>query len=103
MTFDLLFDSNLSQNSFFFQYCWYLIARPLLLKNVRLQGGICPEKFPIHQIQNGRLIAIINFNMPNIWQTVPNSYTITVERNVFFQVRICPEKFQLIKFKMADY
>ena len=30
-----------------------------------------------------------------MWQTVPDSLTITIEQNVLFQVGICPEKFQL--------
>ena len=33
--------------------------------------------------------------MPDIWQTFPGSLTITIEQNVWFQVGICPEKFQL--------
>ena len=32
-------------------------------QNVRLQGGICNDKFQIDQIQNDP--AIINFNMPD--------------------------------------
>ena len=28
------------------------------------------EKFVLDQIQNGHLSAIIDFHMPNIWQTV---------------------------------
>ena len=28
------------------------------------------EKFRLDQIQNGPLLAIIYFHMPNIWQTV---------------------------------
>ena len=57
------------------------------------QGRICPEKFQVDQIQNGRLSAIINFNMPDIWQTVPDNYTISIKQNVRFQVWICPENF----------
>ena len=30
------------------------------------QGGICPEQFHRDQIQNGRLAAIIDFNMRNM-------------------------------------
>ena len=29
-----------------------------------------PEKFRLDRIQNGRLLAIIHFHMPNISQTV---------------------------------
>ena len=53
-------------------------------------GRICPEKFQLDQIQSGRLSAIINFNMPDIW----HNYTISIKQNVRFQVWICPEKFQ---------
>ena len=35
-------------------------------QNVRFQVGICSEKFQLDQIKNGRLSAIINFNMPDI-------------------------------------
>ena len=52
---------------------------------------------------NGRPSVTINFNMPDIWQTVADSWSITINQNVHFEVGICPEKFNLIKFKMADY
>ena len=39
----------------------------------RGQVGIWPEKCQLNQIQNGRPSAIITFNMPDIWQTVPDS------------------------------
>ena len=42
-------------------------------QNVQFQVGICSVKFQLDQIKNGRLSAIINFNMPDIWQTVPYS------------------------------
>ena len=42
-------------------------------KNVQFQGEICPEKFQLDQIENGQLSAIINFNMPDTWKTVPDS------------------------------
>ena len=41
------------------QYVWF-------------QGGICPEKYQLDQIQNDRLVDI-NFNMCIIWQTVQDS------------------------------
>ena len=41
--------------------------------DVRFQVGICSENFQLDQIQNGRLSAIINFNMPDTGQTVPDS------------------------------
>ena len=43
------------------------MARPLgptIKQHVRLQGVICPEKC---QIQNGRLVAFIAFNMRSIY------------------------------------
>ena len=58
-------------------------------------GGICPAKFQLDHIQNSRQSAMINFNMPDIWQTVPDSLNSTVKENVRFQVGIYPEKFQL--------
>ena len=44
---------------------------------------------------NGRPSAKITFNMPDIWQTKPDSYTVTIKQNVRFQVGIYPEKCQL--------
>ena len=44
-------------------------------------------------------LAIINFNLPDIWQTVPDSWTINIKQNVRFQVGICSEKFQLDQIK----
>ena len=35
------------------------------------------------------------FNMRNVWKTRPDSYTITIKKNVQFQVGIYHEKFQL--------
>ena len=55
-------------------------------QNVLFQLGICPENCKLDQIQKGRLAAIINFNKPDIWQTVPNRSTITMKQNVRFQV-----------------
>ena len=37
----------------------------------------------------GQPLAIINFTMPDIWQDVPDSKTITIKQNVRFHVRIC--------------
>ena len=33
--------------------------------------------------------------MSDIWQTVPDSYTITMKQNLRFEGGICPEKYQL--------
>ena len=57
------------------------------------------KNYQLYQIQNGRLSArlsaTINFNMPDILQTVLDySLTITMKQNVLFQVGICLEKFQ---------
>ena len=41
-------------------------------------------------------------NMRNIWKTGPDSWTITIEQNVQFQVGIYPENYNMIKLKMAD-
>ena len=37
--------------------------------------------------------------MRNIWKMVKDSWTITVEQNVWFRGGLCPEK---IHFKIAD-
>ena len=42
----------------------------MLLTNVKAPG---PLVFNPGHIQNGRLSAIITFNMLDIWQTVPDS------------------------------
>ena len=39
------------------------------------------------------------FNMRNIWKTEPESWTITIEQNVQFQVGIYHEQFQHDKIK----
>ena len=75
--------------------------------------GICPVKCQLDQIQNGRLSATITFNMPDLWQTVPDSLTIIIKQNMRFQVGMCPVKFHLdqiqngrlsimIKFNIPD-
>ena len=48
------------------------------------------------------LRPLFDFNMLNNWKIRPDSYTTTMEQNVQFQVGIYHEKFNLIKFKMAD-
>ena len=53
-------------------------------------------------MHNGRLSARVNFNMPDICQTIPDSLTITIKRNVRFRGRICSKKFQLDQIQMAD-
>ena len=42
------------------------------------------EKVQLDQIENDRLLAIICI-MPDIWQTVRDSWTITIKQNVQFQ------------------
>ena len=42
-------------------------------QNVQFQAGVCPDNIQLEQIQNGRLVVIIDFNMRNIWQTLPDS------------------------------
>ena len=53
-------------------------ARPLPQKqNIRFQVGICLEKCQLDQVldqvKNGRLAAIIDFIMRNIWKPMPDS------------------------------
>ena len=43
--------------------------------------------------------AKITFHKPDVLQTVPDSQTITIKPNMRFQVGICTEKFNSIKFK----
>ena len=49
-------------------------------QNVRFQEGPRPEKNP-DRIENGRLSAIIDTNMHNIWQTMVVFQTITLNKN----------------------
>ena len=42
-------------------------------QNVPFHGGVCPENFQPEQIKNDRFAAIIDFNMRNIWKTMPDS------------------------------
>ena len=48
--------------------------------NLRLERGICPEKFQLYKIRNGWHAAIIDLNMNNIWKTVPNNYSFTIKK-----------------------
>ena len=50
------------------------------------------EKIRLDKIQNGRLSAIIHLPMTDIWSTVPDGWTITIRRNVRFQMRMHLEK-----------
>ena len=40
---------------------------------------------------NGQPLAIINSNMPDIWQIAADSWTITIKQNVRFLIGICSE------------
>ena len=51
-----------------------------------------PEKNWLDKIQNGRLSAIIHFHMADIWSTVLDGWTITINRNVRFKIRMHLEK-----------
>ena len=61
--------------------------------------GIC---FKLDRVQKCRPAATFDFNVRSNYKIVPDSWTITVEQNVRFQVAIYCEHFNLIKFKMAD-
>ena len=50
----------------------------------------------------GRLVAIIAFNMRNIWKAVPDSYTTTHKTKCEKDGRMHSEKNNSIKLKMAD-
>ena len=59
---------SLGQNSFiYFNISDIYIT---IKQNVRFQVEMCPEKFQVivDQIKNGRLSAIIDFNMRNVWK-----------------------------------
>ena len=46
------------------------------------------------------LRSLLTFNMFNIGKkTVPDSWTITIKPNVWFQGGVCPEKYQLSLIK----
>ena len=53
------------------------------------------EKIQLDQIQNETTIDHYILDMPNMRQTVQDSYTITIKQNVRFQGGICSEKYQL--------
>ena len=59
------------------------------------------EKIWLDKIQNGRLSAIIHFHMADIWSTVLDGWTITINRD--FRWGCILKKFDLIKFKMAAF
>ena len=50
------------------KYDWYSKFTSLLL----VHGPFRIEKFQLDEIQNGRLAAVIDFNLRNIWKTVPD-------------------------------
>ena len=50
------------------------------------------EKFQFVQVQNGRQSAIIHFHMADIWSTVLDGWTITINQNVRFQMKMHLEK-----------
>ena len=52
-----------------------------------------PEKFQLDQ--NGRLSTIIYFNMPDIWQAMPDARSLNYKTKCRFQGGICSEKFQI--------
>ena len=61
---------------------------------MQFQGRICPETFHLDKIENGALVIIVDFNMRNIWKTVPDNQNITIEQNVRFLRGLYPEKYQ---------
>ena len=50
------------------------------------------KNFRLNQIRNGRLSATIYFYIADIWLTVLDSWTITIEQNVRLQERMHLEK-----------
>ena len=64
--------------------------------------GIYSSTFTLDQFQNGQNAATFDFNMRNNWKTLPGSWTITIQKNVRFQVRIYPGKFQLYQIQNGD-
>ena len=70
---------------------------------MRFQGGIWLKKYQLDQIINGRLLAIINNSMPNIWKTQPDKPFLNIKQSVQFQGAIRLEESQLDKIKMAHY
>ena len=59
---------------------------------VRFQG-ICPEKNKLDQIRNILLAAVIDFNVRNIWKTVPDSYKSKMWDFNPLNERMHPDKF----------
>ena len=79
MTFDLFF-------------CLYLLAK-IALFYLNIADMLWTNL--AHTNTKWPISAIINFIMPNIWQTMPDNYTITINQNVRFHGGIWPEQFQL--------
>ena len=68
---------------------------------MQFQGRICPETFHLDKIKNGALVIIVDFNMRNIWKTVPDNQNITIEQNVRFLRGLYPEKYHLLIDKVG--
>ena len=58
-------------------------------QNVQFQVGKYHEQFQLDQIQNDLPASTFDFNMRKNWKTVPDSWTITIEQNLWLH-----EKFQ---------
>ena len=80
-------------------YCAQELPQGSSLKKKSVSGGSFIRVKSVKEELIGRPLAITNFNMRDIWRTVPDSWTITVKQNVRFQVEICSENFQLEQIK----
>ena len=69
---------------------------------MQFHGGLVPEKFQLDQHQNGRLSAITDFNKRDIWEAVPDSWTITIKHYVRFREGYDLKNGYSIKFKIAN-
>ena len=72
-----------------------MLALYMRFNETAIWGGdtIWLAKIQLDHIQNGQLSAIINFNMPDMWQTMPDSWTITIKQNERCQAGVCSEIF----------
>ena len=52
---------------------WEIAETITIEQKVWFQGGICSLKFYVNKILYGRLVIIVDFNMRNIWKTIPDS------------------------------
>ena len=84
---------------------WFLATIRFRSRSWKAMGGDMIWKNQLNQIQKGRLSAIMNFNMPDIGQTVSDSIARLLKwyKMLGFRWGYVLNNFNSIIFKMADY